>query len=99
MTAPLTPAEQAAAEVLAGHHNASDAAYSYSSAAFAVEARAVVAAVEPIVAEKTLRDAADRFIAEHPWEGTRYQREHIADDLRKYAAQPLSRPTSEETQK
>lgn len=45
----LTPAEQAAADVLAARHNAADATYSYSAAAFHGRARAVVAAVRPLI--------------------------------------------------
>lgn len=94
MTAPLTPAEQAAAEVLAAHHNASDAAYSYSSAAFAVEARAVVAAVRPIIAQE-LAESAEiirEFAQSHPI--TSAEARAIFDGV----AASLSRPTSEETQ-
>lgn len=53
--APLTEAEKAAAEVLAARHNATDATHSYSSAAFHGDARAVVAAVQPIVEEPYAR--------------------------------------------
>jgi hypothetical protein len=91
VTAPLTEAEKAAAEVLAGHHNASDAAYSYSSAAFAVEARAVVAAVRPELLAEFYAAMA---------EATRKNGSVTAegfDALALLARQSLSRPTSEET--
>lgn len=55
----LTPAEQAAADVLAARHNAADATYSYSAAAFHDRARAVVAAVRGPIAAEALREVAD----------------------------------------
>lgn len=39
------------------------------------------------IATETLRAAADRFVAQHPWNGTRYRPEHVAIDLRQYAAE------------
>lgn len=64
--APLTESERAAAEALAARHNASDATHSYSSAAFHGDARAVVAAVRPLLAAQALA-----WVASSPerWEG------------------------------
>lgn len=39
------------------------------------------------IATETLSAAADRFVAQHPWNGTRYRPEHVAADLRQYAAE------------
>lgn len=55
----LTSAEQAGAEALAAHHNASDVTYSYSPAAFHHKARAVVAAVRPMLAAEFYKDMAE----------------------------------------
>jgi hypothetical protein len=109
-TQSLTPAEQAAAEVLAARHNASDATYSYSAAAFHGDARAVVAAVEPhltiaaLESAKTLLDElaamnvrVGRGTAEGPWIAAGVQGAALAirDQIRELR-QSLSRPTSEE---
>lgn len=55
--APLTEAEKAAAEALALWHNAHSSTSRLAVAAFEGEARAVVAAVQPIVAAEALQKA------------------------------------------
>lgn len=94
----LTPAEQAAAEALADWHSAASCVCCPLD--FAREARAVVAAVRPLI-EAEARDAvaaefdrlAQAFTDRQSWSAAR---------AAKYGAnvtRSLSRPTSEETQK
>src|SRR5688500_3626379 len=67
---PLTEAEQAAAVALAAHHNAHSTMGGLAVAAFAGEARAVVAAVRPPIADEValqlgrdcLRDGVGPFL-------------------------------------
>ena len=90
MTVPLTPAEQAAAEAIVAYWTPLDGEPDIDVDDVADEARAVVAAVRPA----TWYEAAAflRSIADEP--GVR-----DAADILDNAAQSLSRPTSEETQK
>jgi hypothetical protein len=106
-TQPLTPAELAAAEVLAIRHNASDATHSYSSAAFHGDARTVVAAVRGLieadvldVSAEDLEQMAEQIRRTHTAaQPNRPGLEIAAEVLRGRASafrQSLSRPTSEE---
>lgn len=92
--APLTEAEKAAAEALALWHNAHSSTSRLATAAFEGEARTVVAAVKPLIAQE-LAESAEviyRFAESRPI--TSAEARAIFDGI----AAALSRPTSEEQQ-
>jgi len=103
-TQPLTEVEQAAARVLAERHNASSTTSRLSVAAFEGEARAVVAAVRPILEADTLDRFADHlralvatesFCDEAADSGMKLAAS-VAEDEADTFRQSLPRPTSEE---
>lgn len=59
MSTELTEAEQAVAQALAAHHNAHSTTDRLGVGAFAAEARAVLAAVRPIIEAGALREFAE----------------------------------------
>lgn len=102
--APLTEAEKAAAEVLAARHNAFSTTGRLAVSAFEDEARAVVAAVRPLIEAEALREEAT-YLSDHrrdddgPFDLWRMYEAGGPEWLASRAAarQSLSRPTSEET--
>jgi lysyl-tRNA synthetase class II len=94
MSEPMTEAEQAAAGVLCRVHNRRvDIAMELEPADFADEARAVVAAVRPILAAETLENMAIRLEEMHFVKGERAW--PFVAEIRKTAA-ALRTTTSEE---
>lgn len=92
--APLTEAEQAAAEVLSHFHNfRAEIGFELEADDFADEARAVVAAVEPIIAKKLVEsaDLVYQFAQSRPV--TSAEARAIFDGI----ATALSLPASKET--
>jgi len=108
VTVPLTDAEKAAAEVLFHLSETSGEWHAphWTVDDFADEARAVVAAVQPLIAEETLRETAD-YLYEHRrdgddgafnfWQMYEAGGPEWLSSRATAARQSLSRPTSEET--
>jgi hypothetical protein len=91
-TQPLTPAEQAAAEALAEIASRDYCGQSFVVESFSEDARAVVAAVRPLIAQELVESAeiVREFAQSRPI--TSAEAEAIFDGI----AASLSRPTSEE---